>query len=83
MEEFSDINFLVVIEGQEYERSLRKIVSTIIISFSQYWTHKISSFHAKLILSFFQGLHPISLYTPGSSGNLRGSAEEFTMYILS
>ena len=30
MEELSDITFLVVIEGQDYERSLRKIVSGIL-----------------------------------------------------
>ena len=27
MEELSDINFLAVIEGQDYEKSLQKIVS--------------------------------------------------------
>ena len=39
MEEFSDINFLAVVEGQDYERSLRKIVSIIVVSSLLYWVH--------------------------------------------
>ena len=33
MEELADINFLAVIEGQDYEKSLKKIVSTSFIHF--------------------------------------------------
>ena len=33
MEELADINFLAVIEGQDYEKSLKKIISTSFIHF--------------------------------------------------
>ena len=34
MEELRDINFQALIEGQDYEKSLKKIVSTYLTTFS-------------------------------------------------
>ena len=65
MEEFSNINFLAVIEGQEYEHSLQKIVNTnfllylfSIITMTVYNVCKNVIYHAKPIPSQFSRASP-------------------------
>ena len=70
MEELADINFLAVIEGQDYEKSLKKIVSTSFIHFQSIlaWIFR-QSFREQPSkqLNLFVGFYTISFYSTGSS----------------
>ena len=72
MEQLADINFLAAIEGQEIERTLKKIVS---ISDVQDHIRTLNNSDPKrartrmLILAFFMaGFYQVQLYTPGGVG---------------
>ena len=75
MEELADINFLAVIEGQDYEKSLKKIVSTSFIYLQSIlaWIFR-QSFREQPSkqLNLFVGFYTISFYSAGSSHGYRG-----------
>ena len=85
MEDLNDINFLAVIEGRDYEHSLKKIVSICLFdSFpctSTDTRKETRKYH--LIFGFwFTGLYEVSLHSIGCIGRDRGYSTSFEACIF-
>ena len=76
MEELQDINFLATIEGQDYEESLRKIVSSFNspLRFSQFLANH--NIRPQIHLIYFStGIHSVTFHTIRSFSNNRRCAK--------